>query len=269
MQGTSSQYTADSSLVEAFQRLSEDSLNELEAALLVARVVDADIDIERVRERIASLEAAARSQGAVDVEGLLDLLRAQGFAQTSLADVDLSHSSIDWLLQQHQGLPIVVAVLVVTVARGLGMLAEGVNYPGHFLLRVDDALIDPLAMAVVDERSLRKIPGLTKDQMLSPASPVTMAFRMLNNLKAYYMRFENWSAMLLVTAYQMGIVHDDIALLSLVYFERGEYCQRMNDNDAALAEYARCAQLSPEAELVARANARMKQLLADDRGPVH
>ena len=83
MQGTSSQYTADPSLVEAFQRLSEDSLNELEAALLVARVVDADIDIERVRERIASLEAAARSQGAVDVEELLDLLRAQGFAQTS------------------------------------------------------------------------------------------------------------------------------------------------------------------------------------------
>ena len=36
MQGTSSQYTADPSLVEAFQRLSEDSLNELEVALLVA-----------------------------------------------------------------------------------------------------------------------------------------------------------------------------------------------------------------------------------------
>lgn len=269
MQGTSSQYTADPSLVEAFKRLSEDSLNELEAALLVARVVDADIDIERVRERIASLEAAARSQGAVDVEGLLDLLRTQGFAQTSLADVDLSHSSIDWLLQQHQGLPIVVAVLVVTVARGLGMLAEGVNYPGHFLLRVDDALIDPLAMAVVDESSLRKIPGLTKDQMLSPASPVTMAFRMLNNLKAYYMRFENWPAMLLVTAYQMGIVHDEASLLSLVHFERGEYCQWMNDDDAALTEYARCAQLSPDDELVTRANARMEQLLAGDRGPVH
>jgi hypothetical protein len=48
LRGKSSQYTADPSLVEAFQRLSEDSLNELEAALLVARVVDADIDIERV-----------------------------------------------------------------------------------------------------------------------------------------------------------------------------------------------------------------------------
>jgi hypothetical protein len=43
----------------------------------------------------------------------------------------------------------------------------------------------------------------------------------------------------------------------------------MNDDDAALAEYARCAQLSPDGELVTRANARMEQLLAGDRGPVH
>ena len=83
--------------------------------------------------------------------------------------------------------------------------------------------------------SLRKIPGLTKDPDAVACQSSHHGFRMLNNLKAYYMRFENWSAMLLVTAYQMGIVHDDIALLSLVHFEQGEYCQRMNDNDAALA----------------------------------
>jgi hypothetical protein len=83
------------------------------------------------------------------------------------------------------------------------------------------------------------------------------------------MRFENWPATLLVTAYQMGIVHDEASLLSLVHIERGEYCQWMNDDDAALAEYARCAQLSPDGELVTRANARMEQLLAGDRGPVH
>ena len=269
MQGTLSQYNADVSLVDAFKRLSEGSLNELEAALLVARVIDANINVERVRVRITSLEEAARSHGVVDVEGLLELLRIEGFAQTSLADVDLSHSSIDWLVQQHQGLPIVVAVLIIALARGLGMLAEGVNYPGHFLLRVDDALIEPLAMAVVDESSLSKIPGFTKGQMLSPASPVTMAFRMLNNLKAYYMRFENWPAMLLVTTYQLAIVHDQAGLLSLVHFERGEYCQWMQDDDAALTEYARCAQLSTDAELVTRANARMEQLLAGDRSPVH
>ena len=192
MQGSAAQHTVDLSLVEQFKRLSQDSLNELDAALLVAQVVDANVDTARVRQHIKTLEDVARSQGTVDVEGMLAMLRNQGFAQTFLTDVDPTHSSIDWLLQQHQGLPIVVAVLVVTLARGLGLLAEGVNYPRHFLVRIDDALIDPLALTVIDESSLQTISGLTKNEMLSPASPVTMAFRMLNNLKAYYMSLQNW-----------------------------------------------------------------------------
>ena len=192
MQGSAAQHTVDLSLVEQFKRLSQDSLNELDAALLVAQVVDANVDTARVRQHIKTLEDAARSQGTVDVEGMLAMLRNQGFAQTFLTDVDPTHSSIDWLLQQHQGLPIVVAVLVVTLARGLGLLAEGVNYPRHFLVRIDDALIDPLALTVIDESSLQTISGLTKNEMLSPASPVTVAFRMLNNLKAYYMSLQNW-----------------------------------------------------------------------------
>ena len=269
MQGAPSQYAADPSLVESFKQLSQGALNELDAALLVAQVVDANVDTARVRQHIKSLEDAARSQGAVDVEGMLAMLRGQGYAQTSLTDVDLTHSSIDWLLQQHQGLPIVVAVLVVTLARGLGMLAEGVNYPGHFLVRIDDALIDPLALTVIDESSLQTIPGLTKNEMLSPASPVTMAFRMLNNLKAYYMSFENWRAMLLTTEYQIGIVHDEPRLLGMVHFERGEYCQGLNDSDAALVEYARCAGVSPDSELVKSANAKLDQLLGTNQGPLH
>ena len=269
MQGSALQHTVDLSLVEQFKRLSQESLNELDAALLVAQGVDTHVDRARVRQHIKTLEDAARSQGTLDVEGILAMLRNQGFAQTSLTDVDPTHSSIDWLLQQHQGLPIVVAVLVVTLARGLGLLAEGVNYPGHFLVRIDDALIDPLALTVIDESSLQTIPGLTKNEMLSPASPVTMAFRMLNNLKAYYMSFENWRAMLLTTEYQIGIVHDEPRLLGMVHFERGEYCQGLNDSEAALVEYARCAEVSPDSELVKRANAKLDQLIGTNQGPLH
>ena len=269
MQGPPSRFVADPSLVEDFKRLSQDSLSELDAALLVAQVVDANVNKDRVRQQIKTLEDAARSQGTVDVKGMLAMLRNQGFAQTSLTDVDPTHSSIDWLLQQHQGLPIVAAVLVVTLARGLGLLAEGVNYPGHFLVRIDDALIDPLTLTVIDESSLQTISGLTKNEMLSPASPVTMAFRMLNNLKAYYMSSENWRAMLLTTEYQIGIVHDEPRLLGMVHFERGEYCQGLNDSEAALLEYARCAEVSPDSELARRANAKLDQLIGTNQGPLH
>ena len=80
MQGSAAQHTVDLSLVEQFKRLSQDSLNELDAALLVAQVVDANVDRSRARQQIKTLEDAARSQGTVDVEGMLALLRNQGFA---------------------------------------------------------------------------------------------------------------------------------------------------------------------------------------------
>ena len=269
MQGPPSKYVVDLSLVDDFRRLSEGSLNELDAALLVARVVDANLNAARVRHHIKILEDTARSQGTVDVEGMLAMLRREGFAQNSLTEVDLTHSSIDWLLQQHQGLPIVVAVLVLALARRLGMLAEGINYPGHFLVRIDDALIDPLALTVVDERSLQTIPGFTKSEMLSPASPVTIAFRMLNNLKSYYTAFENWRAALLTTEYQIGMVNNDPRLLGLVYFERAEYWQGLNNSEAALVEYARCAEVTTDNELAKRANSRLDQLIGTNQGPVH
>ena len=88
MQGPPSQFVADPSLVEDFKRLSQDSLNELDAALLVAQVVDASVNTTRVRQQIKTLEDAARSQGTVDVEGMLAMLRNRGFAQTYLTDVD-------------------------------------------------------------------------------------------------------------------------------------------------------------------------------------
>ena len=69
MQGSAAQHTVDLSLVEHFKRLSQDSLNELDAALLVAQVVDTHVDRARVRQHIKTLEDAARSQGTVDVRG--------------------------------------------------------------------------------------------------------------------------------------------------------------------------------------------------------
>jgi regulator of sirC expression with transglutaminase-like and TPR domain len=86
--------------------------------------------------------------------------------------VDLTHSSIDWLLQQHQGLPIVVAVLIITLAHGLGLEAYGVNYPGHFLLRAQGDLVDPLSLAVVEPSSLKRPQATTwMNCWLRPSPP--------------------------------------------------------------------------------------------------
>jgi regulator of sirC expression with transglutaminase-like and TPR domain len=235
------------SLLEGFKQSSADSVTELDVALLVAHVIDEQLDAEKVRAGIQNLVDQAKSLGVSDVEGLLAFLRGQGFAQASLEGVDLTHSSIDWLLQQHQGLPIVVAVLVITLAQDLGLEAYGVNYPGHFLLRAQGDL----------------------DELLVRANTATLGFRMLNNLKAYYLQLGNWQATLAATDYQLAIVHNENGLTGLLHFERAECQQRMGDTEAALASYLLCIELANEEALVAKAQERVDALTARDDRPLH
>ena len=190
---------------------------------------------------------AARRQGA-DVTILEGQERALQEAMSVLTDPSRRQRYDAYRRATRHGMP--------TAAEGMWDVAK-------------DALVDPLALTVIDESSLLTIPGLTKNETLSPAGPATMAFRMLNNLKAYYMSLENRAAMLMTTEYQVGIVHDEPRLLGMVHFERGEYCQKLNDSEAALVEYARCAAVSPDSELARRANAKLDQLIGANQGRLH
>ena len=257
------------SLLEGFKQSSADSVTELDVALLVAHVIDEQLDAEKVRAGIQNLVDQAKSLGVSDVEGLLAFLRGQGFAQASLEGVDLTHSSIDWLLQQHQGLPIVVAVLVITLAQDLGLEAYGVNYPGHFLLRAQGDLVDPLSLAVVNPSALQVPSDYTLDELLVRANTATLGFRMLNNLKAYYLQLGNWQATLAATDYQLAIVHNENGLTGLLHFERAECQQRMGHTEAALASYLLCIELANEEALVAKAQERVDALTARDDRPLH
>lgn len=269
MQNESPEQVRKNDLLAEFARLTEDDARELDAALLVARVIDEHLDAQQTRSQVLELAEMARADGVHDVESLLAFLGGQGFGQGALTEVDLSHSSIDWLLQQHQALPIVVAVLVIAMAQALGMQADGVNYPGHFLLQVDEQLIDPIALSVVRRDRLPRPEGAAADELFSHASAMMIGFRMLNNLKAYNLRLQNWRGMLAVTDYQVALAHAEPNLLGMLHFERGEYSQQLGDTDAALEEYTRCVALCERDSLVEKAKARVQTLLAEHQGALH
>lgn len=256
-------------LLEAFARLAEDPADELAVALLIAAVIDEQLDPRRVEQQMQALLGDAEAQGISDTEGVLALLRGRGFGQKPLTAVDLTHSSIDWLLQQRQGLPIVMAVVIITLARQLGMRAHGINFPGHFLLRVDDNLIDPLALAILPAESLPVPAGGSLQQMLAKAGPLSIGFRMLNNLKGYYLQLQNWPAALAATNYQLAMMQHTDDISALVHFERGEYRQRMGQAEAALEEYSKCVQLTPEPILRDKAESRIEGVMSELKGILH
>lgn len=102
------------------------------------------------------------------------------------------------MLATGRGLPISLAVIYVDVGSRLGLECEGVNFPGHFLVRIHSTrgdassslLLDPFAGRVISHAEcqafLQRMAG--SEQTLGPqhlrrASAMDVLLRMLNNLK--------------------------------------------------------------------------------------
>jgi len=104
------------------------------------------------------------------------------------------------VIDRRIGIPISLSVLYLEVARRVGVLAQGVNFPGHFLVRVaiEDAwlFLDPFGrgrvMTPADlESLLRKTTSPTavlEPSVIAAASKRQIVARMLVNLAGIYGR---------------------------------------------------------------------------------
>jgi regulator of sirC expression with transglutaminase-like and TPR domain len=128
--------------------------------------------------------AGAGGDGLAALVGVLG--RRHGFAGERDRYDDPANSMLDVVLRRRAGLPILLSVVYVEVARRAGLALAGVGLPGHFVVgRFDPAppvLLDPFAGgAPVD--ATRVDPADVR-----PWSAHETALRMLNNLVGSYTR---------------------------------------------------------------------------------
>jgi regulator of sirC expression with transglutaminase-like and TPR domain len=113
---------------------------------------------------------------------------------------DPRNSFLADVLDRRTGIPISLSVLYLEVARRVGVLAQGVNFPGHFLVRaaIEDAwlFLDPYgggrALSPADlEALLRKTTtpnAILEPSVIAAASKRQIVSRMLVNLAGIYGR---------------------------------------------------------------------------------
>jgi len=113
-----------------------------------------------------------------------------GFAGNVDAYYDPDNSYLHRVIETRRGIPISLAVLFVELARGVGLDARGVGFPGHFLVRVDledeVAIIDPFTGSVLDHDLLAHLAdahGQSAERLLAPATASQILARMLHNLR--------------------------------------------------------------------------------------
>jgi regulator of sirC expression with transglutaminase-like and TPR domain len=114
-----------------------------------------------------------------------------GFAGDREHYDDPENSMLDRVLSRRRGLPIVLSVVYVEVARRAGVALAGVGLPGHFVVghfgATPPLLLDPFAAGA-------PVAGGQPEQFVRAWSPHETALRMLNNLVGSYQRRGNIAA---------------------------------------------------------------------------
>lgn len=254
-------------LLDDVRRFSNDpEADELAAALLVNRVLDDSLDLNAVKHRVQCLV-----DDCSNPEQPWMYLADLGFAGNRASYDSVDNSRLDWLLEQRRGIPISLGVLLIHVARSLGLTAVGINFPGHFLVRVGSQLVDPFRMIETSERECLadlgdgNHPAALVDAFRE-ASPITVLVRMLSNLKYQFARRGEWHRSLDMVDLQLAVDPDNAHLL----IERGEMWWRLGAIGSAREALQRAISLArgSDAEIVTLAERRLVEL-GSDEGLLH
>ncbi len=240
-------------LTTRFQRFAADSgSDELSGALLVNEVLDPGVDAVAVRARLNELADACPEKALPWI-----YLDDQGFAGNRSNTVDTGNSCIASVLETRRGIPISLGVLLVHVARRRGYEALGINFPGHFLTRIDGTLVDPYAFQTVTEADcLKQLQDGHTGHTFEIASSTMIALRMLNNVKYQFMGMARWDRVLDVVDCQLALAPHDLQL----QMEKGRAWEHLGAPDVAVRTYRGLLQ-APNAETVRETvEARLKKL---------
>jgi len=172
---------------------------------------------------------------------------------------DIRNSCLNQVIERRTGIPITLSVVYMDVARRAGLRVEGVNFPGHFLVRVRDAahvassaglLVDPFNEgAILTEQDCRELLGRHAEpvafspDLLARATRRQMFQRMLVNLKRLYVQHRSFPQAKVVTDALLALSPgslDELRDRGLLAYHLHEYSSALRD----LEEYLRLLTLT-------------------------
>ncbi len=192
------------------------SLSVLEAAVAVAQDDEPELDVQGVLAQVDALADKLRRRVPADAAPLqrLRLLNQYFFHELGFSGnvndyYDRGNSSLPAVLRTRRGIPLTLALLYIEIANQLGLQAQGVSFPGHFLVKLHmprgEVVIDPFSGRSLGREDLeerlqpyRRQRGLGDDDevplglFLQPAPAREMVARLLRNLKEIHRSARDW-----------------------------------------------------------------------------
>ena len=128
------------------------------------------------------------------------LVGRHGYEGDTLTYDDIQNANMMQVIDRKKGLPVALGILFIQTARAQGWSISGLNFPGHFLVRLEYAgeriILDPFnqgqSRSVMELRDLLKV-AAGADAELTPEYYATVGnrdilLRLQNNLKLRFMK---------------------------------------------------------------------------------
>lgn len=205
----------------------------LEATAAVAQDEYPELDLQQLLGQVDQMLLRLQRRLPADAGPLERLHRLNRFFFGDLAFggnvnhyYDPDNSYLNRVLERRRGIPITLGVLWLELAQGLGLPARGINFPGHFLVKVSLAqgqvLIDPFTGQSLSREDLyerlepfRRRHGLVDEfeppveLYLQPAPERQILARVLRNLKEIRRQAADWPRLLQLLERLVILLPDD------------------------------------------------------------
>ena len=254
-----------------------------QAALVIARIEYPRLDEPVYLARLDAMGRAARRriERKVAETGDASALSRVRALNTYLFDEerfvgnrekyeDPRNSCLNEVLERRTGIPITLSLLYMEVAQRAGLQVDGVNFPGHFLVRCPDAgaatgiIIDPFhGGALLSEQDCRLLlqqhvgsEVAFDTSLLAPATRPQIIVRMLLNLKRIYVHMRSFPQAREVTEMLLALSPSALSELR----DRGLLAYHLNDLTGALRDLQTYLKLSAMGDLDEEARQEHEQI---------
>lgn len=206
-------------------------------------------------------QARLRQKDADTLSLRVSLLRkivheAHGYAGDEKNYDDLQNANFIRVIERRRGLPIAIGIIYIVLARGMGWQIDGLNFPGHFLVRLEKdgerVILDPFRegreMNAAELRTLLKsIAGKGAElshNFYAPVENRDMLIRLENNLKKRLIEAEEYAQAIIVVEAMEALAPEEYRTL----FDKGVLYAKLGQTGQAAAALERYIEKTPNAK---------------------
>ncbi len=212
---------------------------------IVARIINEKANIDWASAELQRLVSEIRRLNA---DGILETMASQGYKNDKRDPMRPEANQIDYVLRRKKGIPISFGLIIMCLADRVGVGYHGVNFPGHFLITLDEKLVDPLSFQYVDYDKLRQIADAQKlgdEVLLEPCMNHEVIGRMIFNLQIIAMDLMDLELALDLNEY-MGTVLPNSFQVPLT---RSDIWIGLDDYDEAKIQCGKALAMAPNDEI--------------------